>query len=309
MMERSDVRDAWPALPLSAWRDTYETLHLWTQVVGKVRLELAPWINHSWGVALYVTARGLTTSPIPYDNATFAVDFDFVNHHLRVATSAGIDRAFALTPMSVADFYRRTMDVLRSLDIAVDVLARPVEIEEAIPFAQDERHASYDAAAAHRFWLVLVQTQRVLTEFRSRFIGKVSPVHFFWGGFDLAVTRFSGRPAPPHPGGVPNCADWVMREAYSHEVSSAGFWPGAGLGEPAFYSYAYPEPDGFRNYRIRPDAAYYHEGLRELILPYEAVRTAERPDETLLEFLQSAYDAAATLSRWDRQALERPATA
>jgi hypothetical protein len=309
MHERSEVRDAWPALPLAAWRETYETLHMWTQIVGKVRLELAPWINHSWGVPLYVTARGLTTSPIPYQHTTFAVDFDFVNHHLRVATSGGIERAFALSPMSVADFYRRTMDVLRSLDIAVDLFARPVEIAEAIPFAQDETHASYDAAAAHRFWLVLVQTHRVLTEFRSRFIGKVSPVHFFWGGFDLAVTRFSGRPAPPHPGGVPNCADWVMREAYSHEVSSAGFWPGAGLGEPAFYSYAYPEPDGFRNHRLQPSDAYYHEGLREFILPYEAVRTAKRPDEPLLQFLQGAYDAAATLSRWDRKALERPLSA
>jgi hypothetical protein len=294
----------WPALPLAPWRDTYDTLHMWMQIVGKVRLELAPWINHSWGSALYVTTRGITTSPIPYGTQTFAIDFDFVDHALRVTTCRGTNGSYDLAPMSVAEFYRETMNVLHSLGIDVKILARPVEVEEAIPFAQDDRHASYDAAAVHRWWLALVQVNRIFAEFRSRFIGKASPVHFFWGAFDLAVTRFSGRPAPRHPGGAPNCADWVMHEAYSHELSSAGFWPGAGLGEPAFYSYAYPEPAGYRDYPIRPNVAYYHDGLRELILPYDAVRTAEQPDETLLQFLQSAYEAAATLAHWDRRALE-----
>jgi hypothetical protein len=300
LQRSADDESVWPPLPLPAWRDTCDTLHMWTQVVGKIRLALAPWINHSWGSALYVTTRGLTTSPIPYGTQTFAIDFDFVDHVLRVTTSRGIGRSFELVPMPVADFYGKTMAVLQTLGLNVAILARPVEIEEAIPFAEDHRHASYDSAAVHRWWLILVQTNRVFTQFRSRFIGKVSPVHFFWGAFDLAVTRFSGRPAPPHPGGVPNCADWVMREAYSHEVSSAGFWPGAGLGEPAFYSYAYPEPDGYRNSPIRPSAAYYHEGIREFILPYEAVRTAAEPDQALLEFLQTTYDAAATSSNWDR---------
>lgn len=296
----------WPALPLAPWRDTYDTLHMWMQIVGKVRLELAPWINHSWGSALYVTTRGITTSPIPYGTQTFAIDFDFVDHALRVTTCRGTNGSYDLAPMSVAEFYRETMNVLHSLGIDVKILARPVEVEEAIPFAQDDRHASYDAAAVHRWWLALVQVNRIFAEFRSRFIGKASPVHFFWGAFDLAVTRFSGRPAPRHPGGAPNCADWVMHEAYSHELSSAGFWPGAGLGEPAFYSYAYPEPAGYRDYPIRPNVAYYHDGLRELILPYDAVRTAEQPDETLLQFLQSAYEAAATLAQWDRRSLEGP---
>ena len=300
LQRSADDESVWPPLPLPAWRDTCDTLHMWTQVVGKIRLALAPWINHSWGSALYVTTRGLTTSPIPCGMQTFAIDFDFVDHVLRVTTSRGIGRSFELVPMPVADFYRKTMAVLQTLGLNVAILARPVEIEEATPFAEDHRHASYDSAAVHRWWLILVQTSLVFTQFRSRFIGKVSPVHFFWGAFDLAVTRFSGRPAPPHPGGVPNCADWVMREAYSHEVSSAGFWPGAGLGEPAFYSYAYPEPDGYRNAPIRPSAAYYHEGIREFILPYEAVRTAAEPDQALLEFLQTTYDAAATSSNWDR---------
>jgi hypothetical protein len=282
---------------------------MWTQIAGKVRLKLAPWVNHSWGCALYVTTRGLSTSPIPHGAETFAIDFDFVEHRLRITTSRGSERSFALEPMSVADFYRATMHALAELGVDVVILARPVEVEEAIPFAEDDRHASYDADAVRRFWLSLVQAGRVFTEFRSRFIGKASPVHFFWGAFDLAVTRFSGRPAPPHPGGAPNCADWVMREAYSHEVSSAGFWPGAGLGEPAFYSYAYPEPAGYRSYAIEPESAYYHQGLREFVLPYERVRTADEPDETLLTFLQTTYEAAANLAQWDRRALERSAAA
>lgn len=295
---------AWPALPLAPWLDTYETLHMWTQIVGKVRLKLAPWINHSWGSALYVTTRGITTSPIPYGTRTFAIDFDFVDHALHVTTSGGPRHSFALRPMPVADFYRETMNVLHALGLDVKIFARPVEVEEAIPFAQDARHASYDPDAVHRWWLALVQTNRAFARFRARFIGKASPVHFFWGAFDLAVSRFSGRPAPRHPGGAPNCADWVMHEAYSHEVCSAGFWPGAGLGEAAFYSYVYPEPAGFADHPVQPQTAYYHEGLRELILPYEAVRTSAQPDATLLEFLQTAYEAAATLAHWDRDALE-----
>ncbi len=301
--------ETWPALPpLTDWQDTFATLHLWTQVVGKIRLERAPWINHSWGAALYVTTRGLTTSSIPHGTRTFAIDFDFVGHVLRITTSEGAERSFPLQPMSVADFYRKTMQALGALDLDVAIWPVPVEIPDPIqPFPDDEAHASYDADAAHRFWRALVQAARVFTDFRARFIGKVSPVHFFWGAFDLAVTRFSGRTAPKHPGGAPNCADWVMEEAYSHEVSSAGFWPGAGLGEAAFYSYVYPEPDGFRRYAIEPDAATFHEELGEFILPYEAVRTAEDPDAALLRFLQTTYEAAAELAEWDRPALEREA--
>lgn len=301
---------AWPALPPPGeWQDTLDTLHMWTQIVGKVRLERAPWINHSWGSALYVTTHGLTTSPIPYRTRTFTIDFDFVDHALRVSTSAGRERAFDLRPMSVADFYRQTMGTLDEMDLAVEILARPVEVPDPIQrFPDDDTHASYDADAAQRFWRALVQADRVFTDFRSRFTGKVSPVHFFWGAFDLAVTRFSGRDAPKHPGGVPNCADWVMEEAYSQELSSAGFWPGRGLGEAAFYSYAYPEPEGFRERNVRPDAAYFHEEMGEFVLPYEAVRTADEPDAALLGFLQSTYEAAADLARWDRRALEGEAT-
>jgi hypothetical protein len=299
----------WPALPFPPWRDTYQTLHMWAQIVGKIRLACGPWMNHSWGVALYVTTRGLTTSPIPYGSKTFAIDLDFVDHALSVTTSDGSNRSFGLAPMSVAAFYREILDVLQSLGLNVSILARPVEVEEALPFADDNLHASYDSAAVHRFWLALVQVSRVFAEFRGGFVGKCSPIHFFWGGFDLAVTRFSGRPAAkPHPGGVPNCADWVMREAYSHEVSSAGFWPGEGLGEAAFYSYAYPEPPGYSSSRIEPADAYYHEVLREFILPYESVRKAERPSDVLLAFLRSTYGAAAELARWDRHGLERPNT-
>ena len=303
-----DVQD-WPALPLAGWSDSCATVHMWTQIVGKVRLKLAPWINHSWGCALYVTSRGLTTSPIPQGADTFAIDFDFVAHRLRITTSHGGERSFALEPMAVADFYRATMEALGELGIEVAILARPVEVEEAIPFAEDHGHTSYDSEAVRRFWLALVQVSRVFAEFRSHFVGKASPVHFFWGAFDLAVTRFSGRPAPPHPGGAPNCADWVMREAYSHEVSSAGFWPGAGLGEAAFYSYAYPEPPGYPSYGVEPDGAYYHQGLREFVLPYECVRTADRPDKTLLTFLLTTYEAAANLAHWDRRSVERSAAA
>ena len=301
-----DTRDAWPELqPLENWQDTCSTVHMWTQIAGKIRLTLSPHINHCWGSTLYVASRGLTTSPVPYGSFTFAIDFDFVEHRLLITTSSGEQRAFPLGPMIVAEFYRKIMRALDELDIHVRILARPVEMEVAIPFEKDTQHASYDADAVNRFWRALVQADRVLKEFRAGFIGKASPVHFFWGAFDLAVTRFSGRTAPKHPGGAPNVAAWVMEEAYSHEVSSAGFWAGAGLGEAAFYGYAYPAPPGFDSYPVQPQAAYFHEKLGEFILPYEAVRTAEQPDRALLSFLQTTYDAAATLAHWDRAALER----
>jgi hypothetical protein len=307
MTDRTAGVDAvWPTLlPLHTWQDTFTTLHMWAQVVGKIRLELTPRINHWWGATLYTTSRGLTTSPIPDGRRSFAIDFDFLDHMLRITTSDGTGRSFSLKPMSVAEFFRKTMGALHELDIDVEIFTRPVEVTEAIPFEADNQHASYDADAVHRFWRALVQVERVLTQFRARFIGKVSPVHFFWGGFDLAVTRFSGRTAPKHPGGVPNCADWVMEEAYSHEVSSAGFWPGTGVGEASFYAYAYPVPAGFTDYPVQPDAAYFHQALGEFILPYEAVRTADDPDQTLLLFLQTTYEAAAVLAHWDRRTLER----
>jgi hypothetical protein len=296
----------WPSLPLDQWQDTYETLHLWSQIIGKIRLSLMPWINHSWHAALYVSATGLTTSIIPYGTRAFEIDFDFVIHQLRITTSAGEQRFFTLESMSVADFYRKIIQALTELDIEVQIWPMPVEIPDPIqPFAENETQAAYDPEAVGRYWRALLQVHRVFTNFRSRFIGKVSPVHFFWGAFDIAVTRFSGRTAPKHPGGVPNCANWVMEEAYSHEVSSAGFWPGAGLGEAAFYAYAYPEPKGFSEYHVHPEAAYYDKGLGEFILPYEAVRNANEPDTVLLDFLQTTYEAAADLASWNRSALER----
>ncbi|SCY02659.1 hypothetical protein SAMN05216420_10248 [Nitrosospira sp. Nl5] len=299
-------QNEWPRLPpLEEWQQTCDTLHMWAQVVGKIRLTLSPDINHSWGSTLYVTTRGLTTSPIPYGMLTFAIDFDFIAHTLNITTSRGTSCSFALEPMPVSGFYRKIMQALRELGIEIRIFARPVEVEVAIPFEKDDQHASYDADAAFRFWHALVQADRVFKEFRAHFIGKVSPVHFFWGAFDLAVTRFSGRTAPKHPGGAPNVAPRIMEEAYSHEVSSAGFWPGAGLGEAAFYSYAYPSPTGFDKYPVQPEAAYFHAGLGEFILPYEAVRIADNPPHTLLQFLQSTYEAAATLATWDRPALEQ----
>ncbi len=296
----------WPPLPLESWQDTYETLHLWTQIVGKIRLARMPWINHSWHVALYVTPSGLTTGPMPAGNRSFEIVFDFIDHRLRIGTSDRERRSFALAPMSVAGFYRKLFRALAELELETDIWPMPVELPDPIqPFTENEEHASYDRDAVGRFWQALVQVHRVFTVFRSRYLGKVSPVHFFWGAFDLAVTRFSGRRAPKHPGGAPNCADWVMVEAYSHEVSSAGFWPGAGLGEAAFYSYIYPQPEGFRDYAIKPAAAYYHEQLGEFLLPYEAVRSAEDPDAMLMDFLQSTYEAAAETGGWDRDTLER----
>jgi uncharacterized protein DUF5996 len=298
--------EVWPSLALSAWQDTYATLHMWTQIVGKLRLAQTPWVNHSWHVPLYVTARGLTTSPIPYGTSTFQVDFDFVAHRLLIETSTGTERTIPLEPRSVADFYAAVMAALRELRLDVRIRPIPNEVERAIPFPSDHQHRSYDAAQANRFWRVLVQSDRVLKTFRSRFIGKVSPVHFFWGSFDLAVTRFSGRAAPPHPGGVPNLPDWVAREAYSHEVSSCGFWPGGGpVSMPVYYAYAYPEPQGFSTASAAPAGASYSAAMREFLLPYDTVRTAASPDEVLLTFLQSTYEAAADLGHWDRAALER----
>jgi len=297
--------ERWPALPADAWRDTRATLHLWTQIVGKIRLALTPWQNHSWHVALYVTARGLTTSPIPERGHTFQIDFNFIAHRLSIATSGGEERQIKLRPVSVAQFYDEVMSALRALGIAVTIDTMPNEIPDAVRFSEDTAHASYDPEYAHRFWRALVAANEVFARFRTGFLGKASPVHFFWGSFDLAVTRFSGRRAPLHPGGVPNLADAVAREAYSHEVSSAGFWPGGGgYDEAAFYSYAYPAPDGFAGARVQPDAAFWSKELGEFLLPYEAVRNARDPDAALMAFLQSTYDAAADLAKWDRANLE-----
>ena len=297
----------WPSLPFAEWHDTCATLHLWTQVVGKIRLAQAPLVNHWWQVPLYVTSRGLTTSPIPYGERAFEIGFDFLDHRLTIATSDGATEGFALGPISLADFYREVMQRLRTLGLDIHVWTTPVEIPDPIPFEQDHTHAAYDPDYAIRFWRVLLQADRVFTAFRARFLGKASPVHFFWGSFDLAVTRFSGRRAPPHPG-APNVADRVTREAYSHEVSSCGFWPGgAGMEQPIFYSYAYPQPTGFDEAPVAPAAAFYNRDFGEFVLPYDDVRQAASPDEALLDFLQSTYNAAATLGHWDRAVLESTA--
>jgi Family of unknown function (DUF5996) len=307
---RPDAKaQAWPALPLDGWRDTYTTIHRWTQVAGKIRLAQAPMINHWWQVPLYVTCRGLTTSPIPYGARTFQIDFDFIDHRIVIQTSDGAMESFPLEPRSVADFYGEMMAQLRSLGLEVRIWSKPVEISNPIRFEQDHEHKAYDRDYAHRHFRILMQADRILTAFRGRFIGKVSPVHFFWGSFDLACTRFSGRLAAPRTGAA-NLADRVTLEAYSHEVSSCGFWPGGdGIEAPAFYSYAYPEPSGFPEAPVRPNGAFYSKELGQFILPYDIVRQADAPDETLLEFLQSTYEAAAMLARWDRSALERPRAA
>jgi hypothetical protein len=295
----------WPELPTAAWRETYATLHLFTQIVGKIRFKRSPWLNHSWHVALYVTARGLSTSPIPDGGRSFQIDFDFIAHDLRISTSDGAQRQFALTGQSVASFYKAMMAALAELGIDVEIDEMPNELPEPIKFSQDTEHASYDSDAVRRLFQILVNADRLFKQFRTGFLGKASPVHFFWGSFDLAVTRFSGRRAPRHPGGVPNLPDAVACEAYSHEECSAGFWPGGGAVDyPAFYSYAYPEPPGYRGVKVRPDAAFFSEVLGEFILPYDAVRTAADPDQILLEFLQSSYEAAANCAKWDREALE-----
>jgi hypothetical protein len=298
---------AWPELPYSAWKDTYATLHLWTQMVGKIRLAQTPWLNHSWHVVLYVSARGLTTSPIPHGNRTFQLDFDFLQHVLWISTADGCHKKMDLSPRSVAEFYADLMGTLSDIGINIRIYDMPNEIAEPIRFGEDRTHASYDPDYAQRFWRILSQVERVLFEFRTSFLGKCSPVHFFWGSFDLAVTRFSGKRAPLHPGGVPYLPDAVAQEAYSHEVSSAGFWPGGdGAEYPAFYSYAYPQPAGFSSAAIRPKETFYSEKLSEYILPYDAVRISKDPDRVLMDFLQSTYEAAASAGNWDRAALECP---
>jgi Family of unknown function (DUF5996) len=294
---------AWPQLTLSTWEGTRDTLHLWTQIVGKVRLALAPMVNHWWQVPLYVSARGLTTSIMPTGRRGLEIQFDFTQHRLDLLTTDGQARSVPLQPGSIADFYAATMAALGELAVEIQMFPVPVELVEAVPFNEDTAERPYDPDAARRFWLALVQANRVMQVFRARYQGKVSPVHFFWGAADLAVTRFSGRLAPTHSGGIPNCPDWVMQLAYSHEVSSCGFWPG-GSEEGSFYSYAYPAPKGFSDWAVQPSSAYFDHQLGEYVLPYAAVRTAEDPDATLLAFFQSTYEAAATLAAWDRAALE-----
>jgi len=305
MPPSQDVNN-WPELPYAAWKDTRDTLHLWTQIVGKIRLMQTPWLNHSWHVVLYVTARGLTTSSIPYRERAFQIDFDFVDHVLWVRTSDGRFRQLSLAPMPVAQFHAELLAAMAELGLDVRITMMPSEIAGAIPFDQDYTHAAYDRDYVNRFWRVLLSTHQVLTHFRTGFLGKASPVHFFWGSFDLAVTRFSGRPAPSHPGGVPHMPDAVAREAYSHEVSSAGFWPGGGgpVEYAAFFSYAYPAPEGFASAAVRPEQAFFSGELGEFILPYDAMRMASDPGRALMEFLQSTYEAAANLGHWDRPALE-----
>jgi uncharacterized protein DUF5996 len=299
--------NSWPRLAYADWQDTCATLHLWTQVVGKIRLALSPLANHWWGITLYVTARGLTTGAMPYRDRVLQIDFDFCAHTLVLRTSDGREQRVALKPMAVADFYHAVMANLATLGVDVHIWTVPSEIADAVPFQQDRAHASYDAAAANAFWRQLAQAARVFDIFRARFLGKVSPVHFFWGSFDLAVTRFSGRAAPPLQGSkTPNVAPWVMQEAYSHECSSVGFWPGnGGYGRAAFYSYAYPEPDGFGAAPVGPAGAAYNKEVGQFLLDYDAVRTAASPDDALLEFMQSTYEAAATKGGWDRAGLER----
>ena len=304
-MPTPNAADAWPELPYAAWRDTYETLHLWTQIVGKVRLVLTPWLNHSWHVTLYVTARGLTTGPIPLDGRDLAIEFDFIEHVLWLRLSDGEIRQIALRPITVAEFYAEVMHALSEVGVAVRIYEMPSEIPDAVRFSADRTHASYDRDYANRHFRVLAATHRVFAHFRTGFLGKASPVHFFWGSFDLAVTRFSGRPAPLLTRSTPGLPDAVGREAYSHEVSSAGFWPGGGpIDYPAYYSYAYPEPVGFAAAKVTPSEAFYFNDYGQFILPYDAVRTALEPEGALMAFLQSTYEAAAELGKWDRRGLE-----
>lgn len=299
------TKNAWPALPLSKWKETYATLHMWTQIVGKIRLALTPMQNHWWNTALYVSPRGLTTSTMHYDGQLLQIDFNFIDHMLVIETTDQPPKTIALQPRTVADFYQNTMDALTSLGMPIKIWTTPVEVADRTPFEKDEKHASYDPEYAQKFWRILTQANRVFTKFSCRYSGKVSPIHFFWGAFDLAVTRFSGRMAPSHPG-APNVARFVAVEAYSHEVSSCGFWPGGGpIDEPVFYAYTYPEPDGFSQCPTQPAEAFYHKELGEYLLPYDVVRTAESPDDILLSFLESTYEAAATCGNWDRRLLER----
>lgn len=299
--------ERWPALPLSEWSDTYATLHRWLQIVGKTRLALTPLINHWWNVPLYVSARGLTTSTVYTDRLALEVELDFLDHVLEIRTSDSMTARVGLAPKSVATFYREYLTAFREVGVDLRIYPVPVEIEDVTPFAEDEKHASYDPEYANRAWRILTATARVFSEFRSRFVGKSSPPHFFWGSFDLAITRFSGRPAPEFSGPALNVPTWVMREGYSREVISAGFWPGGWMGveEPVFYAYAYPEPAGFSDATVEPEAARYDTGIKEFILPYDAVRTSAFPETTLLQFLQSTYEAAANAGGWDRASLER----
>src|SRR5579871_1075697 len=304
--ERStkSASDGWPRLPVGMGQDTYATLHRWMQIIGKIRLAQYPMVNHWWGVTLYVTTRGLTTLPMPYGTRSFQIDFDFIDHLLRITTNDGSTRSIALVPRSVADFYGEVMAALASLDLRVRIWPMPVEIPDPVRFDLDTEHCSYKAEDAQRLWQALVQANRVMAAFRAGFLGKVSPVHFFWGSFDLAVTRFSGRAAPPHPS-TPWVADSITREAYSHEVSSCGFWPGTADQEAVFYSYAYPEPAGYRDAPVHPQAASFSREMGEFLLPYHAVQDAANPDDMLLQFLQSTYEAAAACGHWDRGNLER----
>jgi len=299
--------NVWPEIPFEPWKETIANLHLMTQIVGKVRLTRTPWLNHSWHVTLYVSARGLTTSTIPHGGRVFEMEFDFIDQVLVIRASDGQERRIDLKPGSIAEFYAQVMAALKQIDLPVEIDEIPNEVVEAVRFSDDSAPRPYDAGAVQRFWLALVQVDRVMNLFRTRFLGKCSPSHFFWGSFDQAVTRFSGRTAPRHPGGFPNLSDAVTVEAYSHEVSSAGFWPGGGgVDYPAFYSYAYPVPDGFADASVQPEAAFFLKELGEFVLPYDAVRTAGDPDGTLLAFLQSSYEAAADAGAWDREALECP---
>ncbi len=305
-MSDSDIisQDVFPSLPLDAWEDTRESLHMWTQIVGKIRLALTPMINHWWNGTLYLNARGLTTSPMPYGYEAFQIDFDFIDHFLQIHSSSGAARSLPLAARPVADFYQEIIQALQSMGIEIKIWTTPVEVEQQIPFEQDQIHTAYDPEYAHRFWRVLLQADRVMKIFRGRFTGKASPVQFFWGSFDLAASRFSGRKAPTMDRAY-HVAKYVMQEAYADEVSSCGFWPGTGLGEPAFYAYTYPEPPGYAQHPVQPAQAYYHPELKEFILPYEAVRTSGAWDEVLLSFFQTTYEAGANLANWDRAALEQ----
>jgi hypothetical protein len=298
--------DLWPELPYLAWKDTCETLHMWTQIVGKIRTMQTPWLNHSWHVTLQLSVRGLVTPPIPCGARDLQIEFDFIDHVLLLRASDGQVRQVALRPIAVADFYAEVTRALTDLSFEISIDPMPNEVKDAIPFPEDRTHASYDRDFANRFWRILLRTHRVFSDFRTSFLGKASPVHFFWGSFDLAVTRFSGRSAPRHPGGVPHLPDTVAQEAYSHEVSSAGFWPGGGgpIDYPAFYSYAYPAPPGFAEAQVRPAEAFYSKEVGEFVLPYDAVRVSAEPERTLLDFLESTYAAAAELGNWDRAGLE-----
>ena len=300
MNNTSDRPECWPALPLESWRDTYDTLHMWTQIVGKIRMRLTPLVNHWWNVPLYVTARGLTTSCIPYGNRSFELRFDFIHHQLILETSDAIVKTLSLEPRTVADFYTECFAMLRSADIEVKIWPMPVEIPDPIRFDQDTQHSSYDPESVNKFWRILLSADAVFQHFRAGFVGKSSPVHFFWGSFDLAVTRFSGRKAPPREG-----ADAITREAYSHEVSSVGFWPGAGIAGPAFYSYMAPTPAGFSDAKVLPAAAHFDAALGEFLVMYDDIRASASPSEALLSFCQSTYEAGALAANWDRESLER----